>query len=114
MGKPSSLGDFELLVSLALVRFGEHAYGMLVRGAIEERTGRVFSLGAFYATLDRLDTYKLVRSTVGGAGAERRGRAKRFFAVEPSGREALARALRAIDSMRSGVAGLETGEEESS
>jgi len=44
MKKSNSLGDFEQLVMLALVRIGQGAYGMIVRREIEERTGRVDKL----------------------------------------------------------------------
>ena len=106
MPKSSSLGDFEQLVILALLRIGEGAYGMIVRREIEERTGRDVSLGAIYATLDRLEAKGLVRSTLGQPGEARRGRAKRFFSVEAAGHEALRRALRALDRMRDGIGGL--------
>jgi DNA-binding PadR family transcriptional regulator len=111
MGTSSSLGDFEQLVILALLRIGDDAYGMLVRREIEERTGREASLGAIYATLDRLEKKGMISSAIGGAGAARRGRAKRFFTVEPQGRAALTRALTALDSLRSGIAGLDPGVE---
>jgi len=103
MAKSSSLGDFEQLVMLALIRIGDGAYGMIVRREIEDRTGREISLGAIYATLDRLETKDFVRSTLGRAGAARRGRAKRFFTVEADGLAALRRALAALDSMRDGI-----------
>jgi len=111
MAKNNSLGDFETLVMLALLRIGSGAYGMIVRREIEERTGREVSLGAIYATLDRLENKAMVSSTLGGAGRQRQGRAKRFFSVEPPGREALQRSLTALDRMRSGIAGLDTEEE---
>ncbi|MGD8439880.1 MAG: PadR family transcriptional regulator [Holophagae bacterium] len=107
MGDSRTLGDFEQLVVLALLRIGDGAYGMIVRREIEDRTGREVSLGAIYATLDRLEDKGLVRSTLGAADHARRGRAKRFFTVEPSGREALRRSLDALDSMRSGIAGFD-------
>lgn len=106
MPTPKSLGDFEQLVMLALLRLGDGAYGMLVRREIEDRTGREVSLGAIYATLDRLEDKGLVSSTVGGPDGVRRGRAKRFFSVEAPGLAALRSTLAAIDSMRSGVAEL--------
>jgi PadR family transcriptional regulator PadR len=112
MGRPSFLGDFEQLVMLALLRIGDGAYGMLVRREIEERTGREVSLGAIYATLDRLEVKGMVGSTIGDAGRARRGRAKRFFAVEVAGFEALERSLGVLDRMRSGVTGLEPRQEE--
>jgi DNA-binding PadR family transcriptional regulator len=112
MPKGDSLGDFEQLVMLALLRLGEGAYGMIVRREITERTGREASLGAIYATLDRLESKGLVSSNLGGAGRERRGRAKRFFSVEEPGLAALRRALTAIDRMRSGITELDTPEQE--
>ena len=111
MPKGNSLGDFEQLVMLALIRIGEGAYGMIVRREIEDRTGREVSLGAIYATLDRLEGKGLVRSTLGQAGQARRGRAKRFFTVEAAGLEALRRALAALDRMRDGIDELERPEE---
>ena len=103
MPKGNSLGDFEQLVMLALIRIGEGAHGMIVRREIEDRTGRNVSLGAVYATLDRLEAKGLVRSSIGQAGQGRRGRAKRFFSVEAAGLDALRRALTALDRMRAGI-----------
>jgi PadR family transcriptional regulator PadR len=114
MAKEKSLGDFEQLVMLALVRIGDGAYGMLVRREIEERTGRDVSLGAIYATLDRLENKGMVSSNLGVSGGERRGRAKRFFSVDQSGLAALRRSLAATDRMRSGITGLEMLHEVSS
>lgn len=107
MAKSDSLGDFEQLVVLALLRLGDGAYGMLVRREISDRTGREVSLGAIYATLDRLEDKGMVSSKLGGNDGSRRGRAKRFFTVEAAGLAALRRALDAIDRMRSGVTGLD-------
>jgi DNA-binding PadR family transcriptional regulator len=103
VAKGNTLGDFEQLVMLALLRLGDGAYGMLVRREIEDRTGREVSLGAIYATLDRLEDKGLVSSTLGGSDGVRRGRAKRFFSVEATGLAALRGTLAAIDSMRSGI-----------
>jgi DNA-binding PadR family transcriptional regulator len=103
MPKGTSLGDFEQLVMLALIRLGEGAYGMIVRREIEDRTGREVSLGAVYATLDRLEGKGLVTSDLGQADKARRGRAKRFFSVEAAGLDALRKALTALDRMRAGI-----------
>jgi DNA-binding PadR family transcriptional regulator len=103
LAQKTSLGDFEQLVMLALIRLGEGAYGMIVRREIEERTGREVSLGAIYATLDRLEGKGLVSSSLGQADQARRGRAKRFFSVEKAGFDALRNALKTLDSMRAGI-----------
>ena len=103
MPKGDNLGEFEQLVILALLRLGEGAYGMTVRREIEDRADRRVSLGAIYATLDRLEGKGLISSHLGHSDEVRRGRAKRFFAVEPEGRQALKRTLNSLDRMRDGL-----------
>jgi DNA-binding PadR family transcriptional regulator len=105
-------GAFEQLVLLALLRLGDAAYGMTVRREIAARTGRDVSLGAVYATLDRLERKGWIASHAGdngGAGdavqiPERAGRARRFFRLLPSGDAVLRRSLDALDSMRPAAA----------
>jgi DNA-binding PadR family transcriptional regulator len=92
---------------LALMRLGDGAYGMTVRRELEETADRRVSLGAIYATLDRLETKGLVTSFPGVPGRERRGRAKRFFRVEAPGVRSLRSALGSLDRMRRGIDGLE-------
>lgn len=103
MAKGKYLGDFEQLAILAVLRLGEGAYGMTVRREIEANTGRRVSLGAVYATLDRLEEKGFVSSNSGEKTSARRGRAKRFFKVQPPGVRALREALAALDRMRMGI-----------
>jgi DNA-binding PadR family transcriptional regulator len=91
MSKGDYLGEFEIVVLSTLLHLAENAYGMTIRCSIEERTGRSVSIGAIYATLRRLERKGLVNSRLGEPTAERGGRAKRFFALEPAGEEAVAR-----------------------
>ena len=107
MPKGNYLGDFEQLVMLALMRLGPGAYGMTVRRELEETADRRVSLGAIYATLDRLESKGLVVSFLGEPGFERRGRAKRFFKVRAPGVRALRASLAASDRMRQGVDGFD-------
>lgn len=97
------LGSFEQLVMLAVVRLGDDAYGMTVRQELEERTNRAVSLGAVYATLDRLENKGYLKSSKRKAGAERQGRAKRLFKVKPSGLAALRNTLECVERMRKGL-----------
>ena len=71
-----SLGDFEQLVLLALLRLGDDAYGVPIREEIQERAGRVVSLGSVYKTLERLEVKGYVSSFVGEPTNERGGRRK--------------------------------------
>lgn len=57
---------------LAVLRTREEAYGMAVRREIERVTGRDLTIGAVYATLDRLESKGLVASTRTQGDASRR------------------------------------------
>jgi PadR family transcriptional regulator PadR len=97
------LGEFEHLVILALLRLEDRAYGVTVRQEIEIRTQREVSIGAVYATLDRLETKGYVRSHRGDPTPERGGRSKRFFRVTGKGVAAVSRTHRELRSMTEGL-----------
>jgi PadR family transcriptional regulator PadR len=89
MKRGELLGSLEHIILLALVRLDGNAYGMIVRREIEERIGRNLSIGAVYATLERLEAKGYVSSFTGEPTPERGGRAKRLFRVEAAGKRAL-------------------------
>jgi DNA-binding PadR family transcriptional regulator len=91
------------LVLLALIRLGDEAYGMSVRRELEARAGRDVSIGAVYATLDRLESKGLVRSRIGDPSADRGGRAKRCFIITGAGARALERSQQALRQMLDGL-----------
>ena len=103
MSKGGYLGEFEQIVLLALLRLGEDAYGMRVRQEIEERTRRDVSIGAVYATLDRMEAKGWVNSTLGKPSAERGGRAKRTFMLTAAGKKSLATAQSSLRGMLDGL-----------
>ena len=98
-----SLGDFEQLVLLAILRLGDDAYGITIRDEIETRADRIPSIGAVYTALDRLEQKKLVTSWTGGATPERGGRAKRFYRIQAAGQSALEESLAATQNMTAGI-----------
>ena len=110
MAKGDSLGEFEQMVLLALVRLGDDGYGLRVRQEIEDRTGRGASIGAVYATLDRLEVKGYVSSRVADPTAERGGRAKRFFKLEAEGLAALRQTQEALRRMSEGIEGAWEGQ----
>ena len=103
MSNRDYLGEFEHIVVLALLRLDENAYGVTVRREIEARTGREVSIGAVYATLDRLEAKGYVKSRHGDPTPERGGRSKRFFRVTAGGVAAVNRTQRALRSMTEGL-----------
>ena len=98
-----SLGEFEQIVLLAILRLGEDAYGASVRAEIEKCTGRDPTPGAMYTTLDRLEQKAMLSSRMGEPTAERGGRAKRFFKVTKSGTAAVVRAQRSYQNLLEGL-----------
>jgi DNA-binding PadR family transcriptional regulator len=99
-GKVSYLGEFEQVVLLAVAHLADEASGPGLRAEISERAGRAVSIGAIYATLDRLVSKGYLRARDEGAGA----RVRRFFALTPAGagaletaRELQARMWRGVD-----------------
>ena len=103
MGKGEYLGEFEQVVLLALIRLGDNAYGMTIRAEIEDRTGRAVSIGAVYATLERLEAKGYVSSWLADPTPERGGRAKRYFQLEPAGVAAVQRSKQMLTSMWKGL-----------
>jgi len=91
-----SLGHFELLVLLALLRHGDEAYGVPIARAIEQSTGKRVILASVYNTLERLEQKGLVRSTMGEPTGERGGRAKRYFAITAGGLRQVRAAKKAL------------------
>jgi DNA-binding PadR family transcriptional regulator len=103
MPRGDLLGSLEHIVLLAVARLGASAYGMTVRREIQTQTGRDLSIGAVYATLERLESKGYVSSRMGEPTAERGGRAKRHFQIEAAGEQALAASQEAIRRMTIGL-----------
>jgi len=99
----SSLGEFEQIVLLAILRLGQGAYGVAIRSEIMKRTDRTPSTGALYMTLDRLEEKAFVASRLGDPTPQRGGRAKRYFSVTRAGVEAVQRAQLAYRSLLEGL-----------
>jgi PadR family transcriptional regulator PadR len=98
-----SLGEFEQIVLLAVLRLGDEAYGVTILSEIAERTGRNPSPGALYTTLHRMEDKGLITFREGSPTPERGGRAKRFVVVTRPGRAALASAQAAYRSLLDGL-----------
>jgi PadR family transcriptional regulator, regulatory protein PadR len=99
----STPGEFEQLVLIAIVRLDDEAYGATIRREIEERTDRKLSISAVYTTLDRLERKGFVRSWIGEPTAQRGGRRRKHFALQPAGARALRAAYNAFGAMTAGL-----------
>lgn len=97
------ISEFEQLVLLAVARLDRDAYGMMVSHEIETRTENLVSLAAVYSALGRLESEGMVSSWTSQPTAQRGGRAKKHFVLEPEGTRALERSRAAMDRMWDGL-----------
>jgi PadR family transcriptional regulator PadR len=101
--KGDHIGEFEELVLLAVQHLSDDAYGVSVKHVLERETTRDVSIGAVYASLDRLDQKGLVRSEMTPGAAVRGGRSRRSFLVTPDGLRALKEMRRVRDRLWDGA-----------
>ena len=77
-------------VLTAILQCGRKACGVTIHEAVEALSGtRSVSLGAVYATLDRLEDKGLIPSWLADPTPERGGRSKRHYRLESDGERAL-------------------------
>lgn len=100
---PTVLGEFEQLLLLAVMRLGDEAYGVTIRQAIHDATGRDVSAGAVYTALGRLEQRGLVSSRVGDSAPERSGMRRRYYQVRPDGARRVYQALQDMQAMSKGL-----------
>jgi PadR family transcriptional regulator PadR len=81
----SYLGEFELMILLAVLHLGDEAYGVPISRELERHRRRDISVGSVYAALERLEDKNLVASSLGDPTPERGGKAKRYFRVTKEG-----------------------------
>src|SRR5262249_54220893 len=81
MRKGDYLGNFDLMLLLAVLRLGGEAYGVTIAQELEQHTGREVVIASVYARLERLQERGLVTSSLGDPTPERGGRAKRYFSI---------------------------------
>ena len=109
MASRSYLGNFELMVLLAVIRLDDAAYGVTILRTLEAGTGREVAIGSIYAALERLQGKGLVSSRLGEPTPERGGRAKRYFRVTPDGVREARSTREALSVLWEGLPQLEGG-----
>ena len=97
------LGEFELIVLLAILRLDHDAYGVTIRDALERETSREITLGAIYKTLGRLEDKGFVSSRLGEPAPHRGGRRKKLYRLEPLGQRALKQSMADLRRLTRGL-----------
>ena len=99
MAERDYLGEFELMIMLAVVHLGDEAYGVPVCRELERHRKRDVSVSSVYAALDRLEAKGLISSRLGEATQERGGRAKRYFQVTNEGLRVVRKTRRILTTL---------------
>jgi PadR family transcriptional regulator PadR len=90
MTKQAAIGQFEQLILTAILSLRDTAYGVTIRDTVGELASpKHVSLGAVYATLDRLEDKGLIESWLSEPTRERGGRSKRHYRLRAAGERAL-------------------------
>ncbi len=98
-----TLGRLELAALLAVARLADDAYGLEVRRDLAARTGRDYSVGAVYTTLQRLEDKGFLKSRTSDPLPVRGGRSRRHFTLTGAGARALRDAERNAAALWAGV-----------
>ena len=99
----ATLGALELTTLLAVARLKDKAYGLAIRRDLAARTGRDYSVGAIYTTLQRLEDKGLLTSRHSEPLPVRGGRSRRHFTLTGAGARALREAERHAASIWAGI-----------
>ena len=102
VGMALPLGEFEVLILMAVLRLDGDGYAPTIRSEIEGRTSRKVARGAVYVTLNRLEAKGLLGSRTDDS-ADAGGKPRRDYRVLPKGVRAIRRTLAALDQMSDGL-----------
>jgi PadR family transcriptional regulator PadR len=107
MAERDYLGEFELVIMLAVVHLDEDAYGVTISRELEKHRRRDVSVSSVYAALDRLEGKGWISSRLGEATPQRGGRAKRYFQVTEDGLRVVHETRRILTTLWRGLPELE-------
>ena len=96
----------EELLLLAIWRLQDSAYGVTIRNQIKEVTGKTWSFGALFITLERLVKKGFLTSYLTDPTPERGGRSKRIYKLTPVGLKALIEIKKVEKAMWEGISEL--------
>lgn len=93
----------EEAVLITIWRLGNEAYGVPINRGILQWTGKAYSMGALYFTLEQLHRKGYVTKEPGQPTSERGGRRKIYYRLTDAGRQALDQARAYQESLWQGV-----------
>ena len=97
------LSRTEEFILLTVLFLKEQAYSVLLRKRLNEVTGKIWSFGALFISLEQLVKKGFLTSSLTDPLPERGGRSKRIYAVTPDGHKALEEIKKMERKMREAV-----------
>jgi DNA-binding PadR family transcriptional regulator len=91
------------LMMLAILKLGEESSLVKLRELITEQTGKEWSIGNVFVTLDKLEASEYVETSLGEPTGKRGGKAVKFYRLTKEGLTALRQAKEVHDGMWSGL-----------
>jgi PadR family transcriptional regulator len=98
-----TLGEFEHLVLLGVLRLGGEAYSVPLVLELEERTGREVAQPAVFIALRRLAAKGLLTSRLDDHAVGETGRVRRYFKLTPAALQRLKETRRALVRLWEGL-----------
>lgn len=83
------LTRLEELLLISIWRLKTCAYGVAINKEVSKKSGRDYSLGSLYFSLNQLQRKGYVLKTLGESTPERGGRSKTYYSLTPEGESAL-------------------------
>ena len=83
------LSRTEEFILLAILFLKDNAYSVLIRKRLKDVTGKTWSFGALFISLEQLVKKGYLTSSLTAPLPERGGRSKRIYAITPAGHKAL-------------------------
>ncbi|MFC2157616.1 PadR family transcriptional regulator [Acidobacteriota bacterium] len=83
------LSRYEEIILLTILKLGDEAYGVSIRGQIHQDSGDLWSFASIYTPLDKLKEKGYVEKIKGAPSSERGGKSKYFYRLTDRGRQAL-------------------------
>lgn len=79
-----TLGEFEHMVLLCILRLGGEAYSVPVVLELEVRTGREVAQSAVFIAMKRMESKGLLKSRMDETSVKETGRVRRYFKLTPA------------------------------
>jgi DNA-binding PadR family transcriptional regulator len=98
----------EEIFLLAIWKLEGNAYAVTIRDQVKKLTGKTWSFGAVFITLERLTNKKYLKSQLSSPTNKRGGRSKRLYSLTNEGKKALIEIRRLQESIWADIPELST------